>query len=379
VGVTKGAYNNTTLRVEHLHLTNVRNIAQCDIEPSPGMNFLYGKNGHGKTNFVEAIYFLATLDFHRGQAADFISRGESKASISAQVEVDDLHRNIEITLEGKRRTVLVDGDPVRRVKDYLGRVLAVAFFPEDMQILLMEPALRRRWLDKLLTIYHIPYRDTLNRAKKALENRNQLLREPVRPQASLFQSVEAVLAPLAAEIMVRRREMVAILDEKLREIYEHDFDGTGEPYLAYEPSFRISEDDKLDAITSAYNQALSSGREKDLTAGITLVGPHRDDFILQLDYQVVRTHASRGEVRTALFCLNLAKVDILREKYNQAPIVILDDVLSELDAERRKKVLLSLPKGSQVFITSTEKEHNVLESANPIVFWKVEDGLIKPS
>ena len=366
------------MRVDHLHLTDVRNIAHCDIEPSPGMNFLHGKNGQGKTNLVEAIYFLATLDFHRGQATDFVRKGKGRSSIAASVEVDGLHRRIEITLEGKRRTVLVDGDPVRRVKDYLGRVLAVAFFPEDMQILLMEPALRRRWLDNLLTLYHLPYRDTLNKAKKALDNRNQLLRESVLPKAALFNSVEGVLSPLAAEIMVRRRDMLGILDERLRDIYGNAFNGAGEPALIYEPSFNKAIDNGREGLAEAYADALVALRERDIAAGTTLTGPHRDDFTLSLDSKPARTHASRGEVRTALFSFNLAKVHILREKYNQDPIVILDDVLSELDSDRRARVLQSLPKNSQVFITSTEKDEIITASRTDAAFWFVDGGVISP-
>jgi len=337
------------------------------------MNFLYGKNGQGKTNLVEAIHFLATLDFHRGQADDFIRRGASRAVISARVEVDGLHRNIEITLEGKRRAVLVDGDPVKRVKDYLGRVLAVAFFPEDMQILLMEPALRRQWLDKLLTLYHLPYRDTLTKAKKALDNRNRLLREPAPQQPALFQSIEGVLAPLAADIIVRRREMLAILDKKLKGIYRDDFECAGEPLLTYEPSFNKAAGKGKDDIAEGYRTILAA-RDRDFAAGTTLVGPHRDDFSLSLEAKAVRTLASRGQVRTALFSLNLAKIDILREKYGVDPIVILDDILSELDSEVRRKVLLSLPKGSQVFITSTEMESHILDISARLARWKVEDG-----
>lgn len=346
------------------------------MEPRPGLNFLYGRNGQGKTNLVEAIYFIATLDFHRGQAGDFIRKGERKAALTAEVEIDGLHRRIEITIEGKRRSVTVDGDPVRRVKDYLGRVLAVAFFPEDMQILLMEPALRRRWLDNLLTLYHLPYRDTLNKAKKALDSRNQLLREQVLPKAALFNSIERVLAPIAAEIMVRRREMLAILDDKLREIFTRDFDGSGEPTVAYQPSFNGAHNGGQDAIAQAYIESLLAVRDRDIAVGTTLTGPHRDDFILSLDSKAVRTHASRGEVRTALFSLNLAKMHILREKYGQDPIVILDDVLSELDSDRRGKVLGSLPPGSQVFITSTEKDANIGSISNPVAFWYVDNGVI---
>ncbi len=340
------------------------------------MNFLYGRNGQGKTNLVEAVYFLATLDFHRGQAADFIRRDADRATISADVEVDDLHRHIEIVLEGRKRTVVVDGDPVRRVRDYLGRVLAVAFFPEDMQILLMEPALRRRWLDTLLTLYHLPYRETLNKARKALDSRNRLLREPDRPKPALFQSIEGVLAPLAAEIMVRRREMLAILDEMLKRIYKDDFGGAGMPSVVYEPSFGKMKSTSKPELSSEYLDTLIALRERDIAAGTTLTGPHRDDFSLVLDSKVVRTHASRGEVRTALFCLNLAKVFILREKYKQEPIIILDDVLSELDSERKKKVLSCLPEKSQVFITSTEKDNDIICPENSCGFWKVEAGII---
>jgi DNA replication and repair protein RecF len=364
------------LHVEYLNLCDVRNIAACELKPAAGLNFIYGPNGQGKTNLVEAIHFLVTLDFHRGQASDFIRRGQSKACIKTDVEVEGLHRHIEITIEKGRSILTVDGSPVRRMKNYLGRVLAVAFFPEDMLILLMEPALRRRWLDKLIGLYHLPYRDTVANAKKALDNRNSLLREPSEPETSLLDSIDAVLAPLAAEIMVKRRDILKLLVRHLKEVYEIDFSGAGEPDVEYRPSFKNAAEGSKQEIEASYHQALTSGRERDLATGSTMVGPHRDDFILTIDSQAVRTFASRGEVRTALFSLNLAKLAILREKYALDPIIILDDVLSELDADRRKKVIASLPAGSQVFITSAEKSDIMMGDNQSTAFWSVQDGNI---
>jgi DNA replication and repair protein RecF len=370
-------YNNPALRIDYLQLRDIRNIAYCEIEPAPGLNYIYGSNAQGKTNLIEAIHFLATLDIHRGQTSDFIRNDAERGNIAANVEVDDLHRRIEITVEKRRSAIVVDGDAVRRSRDYLGRVLSVAFFPEDMLILLMEPALRRRWLDKFLGTYHLPYRETVSDAKKALESRNSLLREPMRPEPTLFDSIESVLAPLAAKIMVGRREIIGVLTEELARIYSDDFAGSGTPSLEYKPSFKPAEAGNTEVLAEAYRQALKEGRERDIAVTSTLVGPHRDDFILSIDSQPVRTFASRGEVRTALFSLNIAKLSILREKYGNDPIVLLDDVLSELDFDRRRMVISALPKGSQIFITSTEKDDEIISLNSGSAVWYVENGKVE--
>lgn len=362
------------MRIEHLQLKNVRNIASCSLELSPGVNFIYGNNAQGKTNLVEAIHFLATLDFHRGQSADFIRHGQQSARLTARVEVEGLHRNIDITIEKRRNAITVDGDSVRRARNYLGQVLSVAFFPEDMLVLLMEPALRRRWMDRLLSLYHIPYRDTISKAKKALDSRNRLLREPQPPQPALLGSIDATLAPLAAEIMVKRREIISVLEGEIKKIFSDDFSGAGEPSLEYYPSFKNCILGDIEEISTAYLEALNAGRERDIASRTTLTGPHRDDFIMAINSQPVRAYASRGEVRTALLSLNLAKLSVLKKKYGHDPIVILDDILSELDKDRRHKVLKALPENSQIFITSTEKDDSIVDITKDVAFWLVEAG-----
>ncbi len=364
------------MRVEHLQLSNVRNITSCSIEFSPWVNFIHGNNGQGKTNLVEAIHFLATLDFHRGQSSDFIMHGKQCARLIARVEVEELHRNIDITIEKGGNRIVVDGDRIKRVKNYLGQVLSVAFFPEDMLILLMEPGLRRRWMDRLLSLYHIPYRETIAKARKALDGRNRLLREPEPPQPSLLGSIDAVFAPLAAEIMVRRMEIIAQLDTEVKRIFSNDFSGAGEPSLQYIPSFKKQTGANIEEISAEYLEYLTAVRDRDIAARTTLTGPHRDDFAMMLDNQPVRTCASRGEVRTALLSLNLAKLSILKKKYGHDPIIILDDILSELDLGRRHKVLTALPENSQIFITSTEKDVPIRDRVKDIAFWHVEGGII---
>lgn len=232
-------------------------------------------------------------------------------------------------------------------------------------------------MDRMLNLYHIPYRETIAKARKALDGRNRLLREGEPPQPSLLGSVDAAFAPLAAEIMVRRMAMIAQLDTEVRRIFANDFSGAGEPSLQYIPSFKKHPGGNIEEISAAYLEYLTTVRDRDIAARTTLTGPHRDDFAMMLDNQPVRTCASRGEVRTALLSLNLAKLSILKKKYGHDPIVILDDVLSELDSGRRHKVLAALPWNSQIFITSTEKDESISERVKDIAFWHVEGGIIK--
>ncbi len=339
---------------------NFRNLAPDTLEFSPRVNFVSGGNGQGKTNLLEALHWLVALRGKRGTVAECTRKGETGFQLEGELTFGELKHRVGFTVEGRSRKLLVDDTPPRRRRDYLEQVLVVDFFPEDLLILLMQPALRRRFIDLACVQYSLPHEDVLRRFKRLLEQRNSLLKNEGGPDISVLESFDVPLSDAAAQVTSARLHLLSKLGEQTNSIFR---EGIGESYQAdlnYLPAnsdipCRVEVDHLPDPepFREVYLEALRLGREKDIQASRTTVGPHRDDWGMTLDGKDVRSYASRGEVRSALFALHLARFRVLTEKRGIRPVVLIDDVMSELDSSRRVRVLELLPPG-QVFLTACD-------------------------
>ncbi len=346
--------------IHSLQPTHFRNLAPDRLDFSDRANFIYGRNGQGKTNLLEAIYWLLTLRPKRGKNADAVKKGESAFNLVAEMTFGDLRHSVSLGLEGRSKKLLIDDTAPKRRRDYLQNVLVVDFFPEDLLILIMEPALRRRFIDLTSVQYDLTHEETLRRFKRLLEQRNSLLKTPGGPDFSVLESYDEPYADAASRITAARLDILARLGESTDGIFR---DGIGEKYEAgihYIPVLDgIPTQAELDpavdpdAWKPLYMDALRNSRGRDIDSGRTSVGPHRDDWGMTLDGKTVRAFASRGEVRSAMFALHLARFHILSEKRGIRPVVLIDDVMSELDASRRVRIMELLPPG-QIFLTACD-------------------------
>lgn len=346
--------------VHSIHPRDFRNLESLRLEFSPRVNFVSGRNGQGKTNLLESIYWLLTLRGKRGSVQECARKGSSGFRIDSELTFAGLRHRVGLEVEGRAKRLTIDDSPAKRRRDYLENVLAVDFFPEDLLILIMEPALRRRFIDLACVQYFLPHEEILRRFKRLLEQRNSLLRAPGGPNESVLESYDDPLAESSSAVTSARLNLLARLGERTDAIFR---DGIGERYeasLYYVPALEgipeaISPDASLEP--SAFKElclnALRRSRRRDVESGRTTVGPHRDDWGMRLDGKPVRAFASRGEVRSTLFALHLARFHVLTEKRGIEPVVLIDDVMSELDASRRLKVMELLPPG-QVFLTSCD-------------------------
>lgn len=339
---------------------NYRNLDSGILQFSERANFISGRNGQGKTNLLEAIYWLLSLRSKRGRIQDCIRKGESAFHIEANLTFGDLKHRVSLGIEGKSRKLLVDDVPPKRKRDYLENVLVVDFFPEDMLILVMEPGLRRRFIDIACVQNFLPHEDVLRRFKRILIQRNHLLKTPGGPNHGVLESYDRPFAESAAQILATRLHLLQKFGKLTDEIFR---DGIGEKYKAELHYFASldgvpeinSNEDRIgtEKFEEMYLDALTRNRRKDIESGRSSIGPHRDDWGMTLDGKPVRHFASRGEVRSAMFALHLSRFHVLAEKRSIKPVVLIDDVMSELDIKRRMRVLELLPPG-QIFLTACD-------------------------
>jgi DNA replication and repair protein RecF len=347
------------MRVTHLALEDFRSYDRTDLDLAPGITAFVGPNGAGKTNLLEAIHLLARGDSPRARDdAEIVRWGAAMGRASADLaDGDDRTARIEAMVfaptAGERRRprrYLVDGAP-KRPDEVLGRIVVVAFFPEDVELLSQAPAARRRYLDAMIAQVDRRHRAETREYQRVLEQRNALLRAFREEQAVSEEELrfwDGELCRLAAAIS--RRRIGAVHD--LRAPFREAMDRWGGPHLVDVAYATAAEGDTDAQRSAAYGRLIEEKREKEMWQGATLVGPHREDLAVTSGGRDLPSFASRGEHRSVVLALKLAEAAWLRERTGTAPIFLLDDVLSELDAQRRQHLVEALPPDAQALVTS---------------------------
>ena len=328
--------------LKQIHLQNFRNYSSQEFSFSEGINLIVGPNTVGKTNLLEAIYLLSSRKSFRARLEEeVIQRDKEVARLKGQILSDGEKKILEIVLtrgevNGSRvakKKYLVNGIP-RRMIDFLENFRVVYFGPQDLEIVVDSPSTRRNWLDLVLEQADKNYRRANLSYQKGLRQRNKLLeqiRDEGKPRSSLF-FWDRLLVENGQLITEKREEFLNFINEN------HDF--FGQLDIHYEKSL-ISE------------TRLAKYSQEEVAAGMTLVGPHRDDFEVWQNNQNLHTYGSRGEQRTAVFNLKLAELEFLSEQTGQRAMLLLDDIFSELDQQRRQSLLKVIPQ-QQTLVTTTD-------------------------
>ncbi len=335
--------------VEILTLTAFRNYPSLSLALSPGFNVVSGPNAQGKTNLLEALYLLGTTRLLRGQRdAEAIRDGDDRASV--EVELADSGTRLGMTLErGVRKRARINGLALPRAADLIGRLPVVCVSAADMAIVRGEPAERRLFLDLELSALSPAYLHHFAGYKRAQEQRGALLRASRERSipAAVFEPWESQMAAHGAHLRGARLDYVARLEEPTREV--HARMGGGEALgLRYEPKDEATTDEGL-------TQAFAENRTAEIARGASLVGPHRDDLRLEIEGRDGRLFGSQGQQRTAVIALKLATLDVAREERGVPPLLLLDDILSDLDETRRAMLVeVVLDRAAQAVLTCTE-------------------------
>jgi DNA replication and repair protein RecF len=359
---------------KRVKLTNFRNYETADIEFSSGVNLIYGPNGQGKTNLVEALNFFAGLDSHRVAGhSPLIKQGKSTAIISLELshEARDLLLEYEINTESSNRARLNKSE-VTKPKDILGYLNSVIFAPEDLDIVKRDPSNRRAFLDQLIVQFNPRMHGVYTDYDRVLKQRNTLLKSARATgikgdSLSTLDAWDQALVKNGTEIIAARVAITEKLSPSLVANYQNIAKSNNEPSMFIRSS--VVESSKLDQddletqdslettnkeeISDLFQQKLSLVRPKELERGITLVGPHRDDLQLNLGSLPAKGYASHGESWSYALSLKLASLEILKSESKLGdPILILDDVFAELDKERREKLSDLVQQNEQVLITA---------------------------
>lgn len=365
--------------VRRLFLANYRNYRHQEVDLPQGVTLLLGENAQGKSNLLEAVFLLATARAERAQTDGELICWEALAEPQpvARVEAEVVRRDGALQLDviivgrpkgGRRERVpaskrlRVNGVP-RRQSDVIGQLLAVLFTTQDLELIRGPPAERRRFLDVTLAQLDSAYARALARYTKVMTQRNALLRRIQEGEARADELAfwDEELAHHGARLVRQRALAGQVLADYAREEHLRLSGDLEELALVYQPRLEGWDGERAagaseDAIAAALRAACVAGRRHDLGAGLTLTGPHRDDLALTIDGAAATSFASRGQQRTAALSLRLAEARLMAARRGDRPVVLLDDVLSELDEARRRAVLRSLQGWDQLLITSADAD-----------------------
>ncbi|MEO6913902.1 MAG: DNA replication/repair protein RecF [Candidatus Baltobacteraceae bacterium] len=344
------------MRLTRLSLSNVRNYSTLDFSPAPGLNVFVGENAQGKSNLLESISLLGTgKSFRTSKESDLIREGFDLATISGDAEVRAGALRLSCSIgngrRGTRKQYAVNGQSVRYAK-FLGSIRVVTFIPADLQLVSGAPSLRRAMLNGALSQDTPLYYRDLARYQKALSQKAALLRGTIEPNPELLGVYNAILIEAGSALILARRNFVTAVNAIAQQMHSEWIGNLERFEMRYQPNLPLSVP-TLGGIAAVFTARLAELGAIELLRKTTLVGPHRDDVEFLLDGRSLAAYGSQGQQRTAVLAIKIAEYTVMHERSGEAPLLLLDDVLSELDAGRAQAFLAGVAGCEQAFITAT--------------------------
>jgi DNA replication and repair protein RecF len=359
------------MRLNHLAIADFRNLEAVGIEPGMHFNLFYGFNAQGKTNLLEAIYLLGSpRSFRHARLQDLIRHGCRTAQFSGDVQSGGILSRIRLTLESSGRRVEIDGKGIHKASELHGRLNMVVFSPEDTGMVRQGPDTRRRYLDRAVYMGDINYLHCWHGYHRILKQRNHLLKCSDKSGLDIW---TGQLAKAGAEVIERRRRYIALLDGMTRRHYA-TVSGNGEAAgIDYFPEgVKTTEREN---ICAELMELFARHASSDERYGTTSAGPHRDDLEFCLDGRPLKAFGSQGQQKSFILALKMAEMENLQNIFGEPPILLLDDMNSELDASRSRNLMSFLSSREiQVFITTTERSPALKGASGQCAVFRVEDG-----
>ena len=357
--------------IESLNLSNFRNYDYLDLALAPGVNLFYGDNAQGKTNILESLFVAATTKSHRGSKdKEMIKIGAEDAHIKLMVKKRNLQNRIDMHLKrSKHKGIAINGVPIKRSADLFGIINLVFFSPEDLDIIKDGPSARRRFLDMELSQIDKIYLRDLSDFNKLLQSRNKLLKDMAFKQTSedeiTLDVLTAQLAEAGEKVIAGREHFAGDLKGITKDLHAKISGGREDLEIQYVANVK----------KGTYVQVLKDDRARDLRFCLTNSGPHKDDLEFQINGADARKYGSQGQQRTIALSLKLAEIELVKSVIHDDPVLLLDDVLSELDSNRQKFLLDNV--GSiQTLVTCTGLDEFIEERLKINKIFYVKDGTV---
>ncbi len=354
-----------------LELNNFRNYGSLSIEFKDGINIIYGENAQGKTNILESIYMCSTGKSHKGsKEKEIIRKDASEAHVKAIFHGELSDRRVDIHLKkNKEKGIALNRVPLKKLSELYGNIYVVMFSTEDLDIIKRGPSARRRFMDIELCQIDPLYVEDLINYNRIINQRRELFKKIEEEQGSAAELNDTLdiwdlqLVNFGSKIIKRRREFIDELNEIIFDIHYDITSGKEKIHLNYEPS--VTEDD--------FYEELLKNRERDSILKQTGVGPHRDDFSFFDGSTDIKIYGSNGQQRTCALTLKLSEIRMIEERKHEKPVLLLDDVLSELDRNRQRELIRAL-KDTQTIITCTGIDEFVEEEMKDAARFYIQDG-----
>ncbi len=362
--------------IKEIELKDFRNYEELKTVFHQNVNIFIGQNAQGKTNLLESIYLTSMgKSFRTNRDKDMIRFGADffRIRLLAIKEERELLVELAVNRDGKKG-IKIDGIKAKKLSQLFETIYMVIFSPEDLRIVKDEPEKRRKFIDRELCQIKPSYYNNLNQYRKALNQRNACLREFYAGNSRMTDEIldiwDSKMAEYGSRIISSREEFIHKIHKISSRIHEEITNKKEQLEVSYEPNIAVSQDQQ-----SFFYEELKKNREKDKRKGTTGRGPHKDDLSLKIGGIDIRSFGSQGQQRTAALSLKLSEIELIKEETGENPILLLDDVLSELDQERQNYLIRSL-EDIQVFITTTELSEEAEQRLGKIKYFQIKNGTV---
>ena len=344
------------MRIEHLKLTNFRNYSNLDIVFHNNVNIFIGDNGKGKTNILESIYVLSLTKTNRyGIEDNLIKFNEEIAKIEGLIRSDEILKKQKISLTKNKKQIFINDKEMRRIKDYISNFCVISFTPNDLEIVKGSPNIRRNMVNIDISQLHNNYISFLNEFNQVIKIRNEYLKKMNLDGNSDIRYLEVInnkMMDIGIKIYEYRSNFFSKINDLLPTIFKKLTNLEGLK-LNYDSSVDFDNFDEI-ILRKKYEDKLKKNFKVELMQGVTLVGPHRDDFSFNLNGLDMKNFASQGQQRIAVIALKIAEIYLFKEEMGEYPVLLLDDIFSEIDTRKRNKIIKYLLKDIQSIITTTD-------------------------
>lgn len=370
--------------IKKLKIKHFRNYKELSISFDNKVNVIIGENAQGKTNMMEAVYVLAMAKSHRtSNDKELIHWDKEYAKIEGWIEkkINPLPLELVITKKGKKAKI--NHLEQSKLSQYIGNMNVVMFAPEDLNIVKGSPSVRRRFIDMEIGQVSPVYLHNVSLYNKVLHQRNQylkILQKKNQTDLNLLDIYTEQLIDLASKIVSKRFEFLKLLQEWATSIHSSISRGREKLEIRYKSSVEVSDEDELSKMINVYQEKYERIREREIERGVTLFGPHRDDLLFFVNNRDVQAFGSQGQQRTTALSVKLAEIELIKSEIGEYPILLLDDVLSELDDHRQSHLLSTIQGKVQTFVTTTSIDgidHDTLKQAN--IYYVNKGFLTNPS